>query len=92
MVMERVDEALSAGDDPAARVELQEFGTIVAKHVSNLPPRQREVLVLIAFEQLNVSEAANVLNVTEQNVRTNLHLARERMREKLAKYMSEKIS
>ena len=49
------------------------------------------MLVLIAYEEMSTSDAAAVLNVSEQNVRTNLHFARERMREKLAKYMSENL-
>lgn len=75
--------------DPAADVLAGELGELVAKAVSNLPPRQREVLVMIAYEGLTNSEAASALNITEQNVRTNLHLAREQLRVKLAGYLSE---
>ena len=85
------DDEIPVANDPSRDVETAEFGAIVARHVSNLPPRQREVLVLIAYEEMSTSDAAAVLNVSEQNVRTNLHFARERMREKLAKYMSENL-
>ena len=80
-----------ASDDPTRAIEAEEFGDIVARHVSNLPPRQREVLVLIAYEHFSTSEAARVLEMSEQSVRTNLHFARERMRERLAKYMRERV-
>ena len=35
------------------------------------------------------AEVAEVLGISEQNVRTNLHLARRRMKELLAPYLSE---
>jgi RNA polymerase sigma-70 factor, ECF subfamily len=73
--------------DPAQDAAAAEFGRIVAMHVSRLPPRQREVIVLSAYEQLAIGEIATVLEISEQNVRTNLHLARERLREQLSRYV-----
>jgi len=75
------------GDAPAA-VEAKELGQIVAARVSELPPRQREVLVLIAYEQHSIAEAAQILQISEQNVRTTLHLAREKLKEKLTAYLN----
>lgn len=74
---------------PAARVLAAEHGRVVAATVSALPPRQREVLVLHAYEGLSTAEVADVLGVTEQNVRTNLHLARRRLKAELAPYLAE---
>ena len=76
-----------AATDPAHHAQSREFGEIVAFEVSRLPPRQREVLVLSAYEQMSASEIASMLQITEQNVRTQLHLARERLRERLSKYV-----
>ncbi|HTL28417.1 MAG TPA: sigma-70 family RNA polymerase sigma factor [Tepidisphaeraceae bacterium] len=75
--------------DPAIATQGAELAQIVARHVSNLPPRQREVLVLMTYEQMSATEAAKVLGISEQNVRTNLHFARERLKTLLAGYMSE---
>lgn len=77
---------------PVAEASAAEIGEIVAQHVSSLPPRQREVLVLIVYEQLEISEVANVLQLSEQNVRTNLHLARQRLKLKLAPHLSNPIN
>jgi len=76
--------------DPLAATQGAELAEIVAKHVSLLPPRQREVLVLLTYEQVSVHEAAKLLETSEQNVRTNLHFARERLKKDLSAYLSEK--
>ena len=70
--------------DPAELASAADLGERVAQLVSVLPPRQREVLVLTAYEGLSTAEAALVLETSEQNVRTNLHLARRRLKEQLA--------
>ena len=76
--------------DPVDAVEVGELGELVATLIARLPPRQREVLVLMTYEGLGVREAAEVLGVSSGNVRTNLHLARERLRKQLAPYLAEK--
>jgi RNA polymerase sigma-70 factor (ECF subfamily) len=75
--------------DPAAAAEAGELGALAARFVSDLPPRQREVLVLCAYENLSALEVADVLGISHQNVRTCLHLARERLRQQLAPYLGE---
>jgi RNA polymerase sigma-70 factor (ECF subfamily) len=80
--------------DPRAAIdpiESAEIGQIVAGKISSLPPRQREVLVLIAFEQLSASEAAGVLGISQENVRVNLFHARQRLKQELAPYLDETI-
>jgi RNA polymerase sigma-70 factor (ECF subfamily) len=76
--------------DPIAATVAGELGELVAKLVSQLPPRQREVLVLTTYEGLGPDEIAEVLRTSAGNVRTNLHFARERLRKQLAPYLAEK--
>jgi RNA polymerase sigma-70 factor (ECF subfamily) len=76
-----------AAPKPADRAVLGELESIVAAHVSALPPRQREVLVLIVYHAHSTAEAANVLRISEASVRTNLHLAREKLKQNLARYL-----
>jgi RNA polymerase sigma-70 factor (ECF subfamily) len=75
--------------DPLIATQVAEMAEIVAKLVSSLPPRQREVLVLMVYEQMSSSDVAKMLGMTEQNVRTNLHFARQRLKAQLGPYMSE---
>ncbi len=75
---------------PESALMRQEFQEFVAERVSALPPRQREVLVLMMYEDLTALETAQVLGISEANVHSTLHIARERLRRELAPYLVEK--
>jgi RNA polymerase sigma-70 factor (ECF subfamily) len=47
--------------------------------VEQLPPKEREVLMLSAFEELTSVEIATVLGITESSVRSRLFRARNLM-------------
>jgi len=55
----------------------------VLRAVDQLPAKEREVLVLSAFEELSSVEIAQVLNTTESTVRSRLFRARKLMAELL---------
>jgi RNA polymerase sigma-70 factor (ECF subfamily) len=74
---------------PTEAAEANELGQIIARQVSQLPPRQREVLLLTCYEGLAASEIARVLGIGEANVHATLHVARRRLRRQLAPYMAE---
>jgi RNA polymerase sigma-70 factor (ECF subfamily) len=86
-----VDEDVTdvAAVDPFRATDAREVGKLVAQRVSNLPPRQREVLVLVVYEQMPATQVAQVLGISEQSVRTNLSYARERLKQELAPYLNE---
>jgi len=75
--------------DPLLRYEASEMSDAVVRAISNLPSRQREVLILVAYEQLRAGEAADVLGITEENVRVNLFHARANLKRDLAAYLNE---
>lgn len=75
---------------PDSALLRQEFHELVAERVSALPPRQREVLILMTYEELTAAEAAQVLGTSVANVHSTLHVARERLRRELAPYLVEK--
>ena len=79
----------AAASDPAAASQLNELQRLVAASVSALPPRQREVFVLLTYEGLSVEDAAEALGITPANVHSTLHIARTRLREQLASYLVE---
>jgi RNA polymerase sigma-70 factor, ECF subfamily len=77
-------------ENPADAAMANELQDMIAQRISALPLRQREVLVLTAYEQLRPREVAEVLGVSESNVYANLHYARARLREELTPYLTEK--
>jgi RNA polymerase sigma-70 factor (ECF subfamily) len=66
---------LSAEDRAAA---LQHHAQVLSL-VDTLPPKEREVLVLSAFEELSSVEIAAILGTTESSVRSRLFRARNLM-------------
>jgi RNA polymerase sigma-70 factor, ECF subfamily len=77
-------------ENPATAAMTNELRDLVAQRISALPLRQREVLLLTAYEQLRPAEVADVLGISESNVYANLHYARARLREELIPYLTEK--
>jgi len=69
--------------DPSGGLSERELASLVARRVSALPPRQREVLVLVAYQNMSVAEVAEVLGISQTNVRVNLSYARERLKKEL---------
>lgn len=78
------------GADPAREAQTSELGELIAARVSALPPRQREVMVLTAFEGLSPKETAELLGMTQANVHSALSVARDRLRKELAPYFAER--
>lgn len=69
----------AAGLSQEERASGIEHHTMVLKCMEELPDREREVLLLSAFEELNSVEIAEVLGVTESSVRSRLFRARNLM-------------
>jgi RNA polymerase sigma factor (sigma-70 family) len=66
---------------PADRAALgAETRDQVRQSVASLPARDREVIVLRYFEQMEVAEIAQVLGLKRGAVEVRLHRARERLR------------
>lgn len=75
--------------DPACSAQGRELGRIVAQRVSALPPRQREVLVLLVYEHLSPQDVSQMLNMQLANVYATLYQARRRLRSELAPYLTD---
>lgn len=73
------NELAGDADQPVDLAAAAELNADVRAAVDALPPRQREVALLAWGEGLGAGELASVLETTEANVYTNLHLARKRV-------------
>lgn len=76
--------------EPAIEAQHTELGALIAACVSALPPRQREVMVLSAYECFSPQEIALLLGIKEANVYSTLRVARERLKQELAPYFAER--
>lgn len=63
-----------------------EFGQKVQEAVDSLPSEYREVLVLHLWENLAYEEIATILGLTVPAVKTRLHRARNKVRQRLEPY------
>ena len=75
-------------EEPLRRVLDAELTAKVREAVADLPPLQREALVLFEYEGLPMSEIAMIVGSDVGAVKGRLHRARERLRNTLAPYLN----
>ena len=85
-----VETLVSREDRPDQVAQNKELKRFVAQQVSGLPPRQREVMVLITYEGFSPQQIAELLSIDVTNVHATLHHARRRLRKSLEKYLAHK--
>jgi RNA polymerase sigma-70 factor (ECF subfamily) len=84
---ELVDEPATAErEGPLRRLLDAELSEEVQKAVMALPPLQREVVVLVEYEELTLAETATVVGADVGTVKSRLHRARRRLRRALSFY------
>ncbi|MCU1264737.1 MAG: transcriptional regulator, Fis family [Acidobacteria bacterium] len=75
-------------EEPLRRLLDEELVSKVKEAVADLPPLQREALVLFEYEGLALSEIAEVVGTDVGAVKSRLHRARGRLRNTLAPYLN----
>ena len=78
----------SWGDQPEQRVLSVEVQRMIGLAIEQLPPAQREVVVLRDVQGLSSAEVCQVLQVSEVNQRVLLHRGRSKVRRGLAQYLA----
>jgi len=69
---------------PDARTHAREIGEALSRAIAELPPDQREVLILRDVEGLSAEQAADVIGIEVGALKSRLHRARMAMRTELA--------
>ena len=69
---------------PDVQVEARQIGQALAAAIGELPPEQREVLVLRDVEGMSAQEAADVVGIEVGALKSRLHRARMALRGRLA--------
>jgi RNA polymerase sigma-70 factor (ECF subfamily) len=87
-----VDEQAEHAAPPEARAAGRENLGRALDALHGLPPRQREVLYLSACEGLTPAEVGAVLGISPGAAKTNLSLARKRMREVLGEVITNPVA
>jgi len=69
-ILESID--ANDGETPETQTAMRQFADNLASGIDSLPPRERILLTLYYFEELNMKEIALILNLTESRV-SQLH-------------------
>jgi RNA polymerase sigma-70 factor (ECF subfamily) len=76
--------AAQDGEDPADIVARQDLLRILQSLAESLPSRQRLIFTLRDLQDLPIREVVLITGLSKASVKTNLHLARRRLREVLS--------
>jgi len=80
---ELMDGFASGSPNPEQQASNDEMRTLLEEAVEQLPDAYRGIFVLRDVEEMSTSEAADVLGITEENVKVRLHRARALLRKSL---------
>lgn len=79
---------LPAAQEPLQKLLREELAREVSRAVAELPPLQREALVLFEYEGLSLAEIAAIAGADVGTVKARLRRARQRLRRVLAPYFN----
>lgn len=73
------------GQESSKQLERAELTNILEKEIEKLPKRQREAFLMRYWEELNISETAEVMGCSEGSVKTHCSRATQTLAEALKK-------
>jgi RNA polymerase sigma-70 factor, ECF subfamily len=85
---EALDEATVAAiedpsDDPEVSLEKKDKGVLIRKCLAGLSAEHREIIDLVYYHERSVEEAAAIVGVPENTVKTRMFYARKKLAELL---------
>jgi RNA polymerase sigma-70 factor (ECF subfamily) len=80
-----MNSTLAPTDSPERNVANRELQLALEAAILSLPPKYRTVMMMRDVEELSTAEAASVLEISEEAVKTRLHRARALVRRALFK-------
>ena len=78
-----MDRFASLAPDPEQQASNSEIRSLLEEAVEKLPDAYRTIFTLRDVEDMSTSDAADVLEITEDNVKVRLHRARALLRKSL---------
>ncbi len=88
---EDVSVMLNAPEEPLRRLLDAELVQKVRDAIEQLPPLQREALVLFEYDDFTLAEIAAVAGADTGTIKARLYRARERLRRTLAPYFKMNV-
>ena len=79
---------IPASEQPLPKLLDEELALKVKEAVLELPPLQREALVLFEYEGFSLNEVASVVGTDVGAVKARLHRARQRLKNRLSNYLN----
>jgi RNA polymerase sigma-70 factor (ECF subfamily) len=76
-------DASDPADDPEATFAIKHRGEILRNCLTRLSPRHREIIDLVYYHEKSVQEAADILGVPGNTVKTRMFHARKKLSELL---------
>jgi RNA polymerase sigma-70 factor (ECF subfamily) len=73
-------EPVSLGNSPELITEQREVKREINRAVAGLPQTLKEIVLLYYFEEMNVTEIAEILDISQENVKSRLFRARKKLR------------
>jgi RNA polymerase sigma-70 factor, ECF subfamily len=80
-----MDRFASLAPDPEQQASNSEIRRLLEKAVEKLPDAYRTIFMLREVEDMSTTDAADVLEITEENAKVRLHRARALLRKSLYK-------
>jgi len=78
--MSEYQENILTSDNDFTAVEKEEDNKIIRKMVMELPDKYKDVLILVYYQDMTISEAASSLNIAEGTCKSRLSRAKEKLR------------
>ena len=78
-----MDQFASSAMSPEQQASNSELRSLLENTIEELPESYRTVLMLRDVEQMSITEAAEALQISEENVKVRLHRARAMIRKRL---------
>lgn len=74
---------------PESKMIQKDMSKHLEKAIDTLPPKYRSVLIMRKIEQLSTEETADILEISQSNVKVRLHRAKNMLRDKLTEMLDE---